>query len=348
MGSIPFSEITRDFFDGVPDPQTFGIRAIDTDVSLMRTELGGDGRHYFAKQEYSPAVHRREPRAEQWKDSQGKRYNAYWWHETVRASQKSGIEPGDQLVLAYYPNSLDPYPVATTVDVALFKNNNQNRKTRGPHALSRAFASEEEFLTWIESTNLDFFQQSKLLVARVARPTPVRFDTPDHVVSQAPKLVFGLIGKPETAESLTQQIFEDPELHAALNDLRGEIQQPDEDTVKLAIRIALAGPFIDPSQWYGRPVREFVVDVVRRCCKQSTNSRESGSMHAVAAEYPSEMVPISWTQELTTDQLRLELRAEEIALKEMETRKDFLELQVRRLTESISAIESLLGNNTTP
>jgi hypothetical protein len=348
MGSIPYSEITRDFFDGVPDPQTFGIRCIDTDVSLMRTELGDDGRLYYAKQEYSLAVHRREPRAEQWKDSQGKRYNAYWWHETVRVSPKRDIGPGYQLVLAYYPNTLDLYPVATTVDVAPFKNNNQNRKTRGPHALDRAFESEEEFLTWIESTNLDFFQQSKLLVARVARPTPVRFDIADYVVSQAPKLVFGLVAKPETAESLTQQIYQDPELHAALDDLKGESQQPDEDTIKRAILIALAGPFIDPSQWYGRPVCEFVVDVVRRFCKQSTDSGESGSMHAVAAEYPSEVVPISWTQELTTDQLRLELRAEEIALKEMETRKDFLELQVRRLTESISAIESLLGNNTTP
>jgi chaperonin cofactor prefoldin len=41
----------------------------------------------------------------------------------------------------------------------------------------------------------------------------------------------------------------------------------------------------------------------------------------------------------------MELRAEVDALKEMETRKDFLELQVRRLTESISAIDSLLGND---
>jgi hypothetical protein len=345
MGSIPFREITRDFFDGVPDPQTFGTRSIDTDVSLMRTELGGDGRLYYAHHEYSTAVHRREPRTEQWKDSQGKRYSAYWWHETVRVSKNCGIEPGDQLVLAYYPNTLAPYPVPSTVDVAPFKNNNQNRKTRGPHALDRAFASEEEFLNWIESTHLDFFQQSKLLVARVARPTPLRLDVAEHGETQAPKLVFGLISKPENADSLIQQIYEDPDFHAALDDLKAEIHQPEEETIKQAIRIALAGPFIDPSQWYGRSVCEFAIDVVRRWCQQTTASGESGSMHDVVTEYPPEMLPLFWTQEFSREQLRMELRAELNALKEMETRKDFLELQVRRLTESISAIESLLGNN---
>jgi hypothetical protein len=345
MGSIPFTELTRDFFDGVPDTQTFGIRGTETAVSLMRTELGSDGRVYYAHREYSRAVHRREPRAEQWRDLQGTDRIAYWWHETVRVSKKCGIEPGDQLVLAYYPNTLASYPVPSTVDIAPFKNNNQNRKTRGPHALDQSFESEEKLLAWIELSNLDFFQQSKLFVARVARPTPVRLDVIEPSETRAPKLVFGLVSKPESVETLTRRIYEDHELHAALDELREEIQQPDQATIERAIHIALAGPFIDPSQWYGRAVFEFAVDVVRRLCKQSVSSEPSDPMQEVAAQYPSETVPLFWTQELSLEQLRIEQRAEESALKEMETRKSLLEMQVRRLTESISAIESLLETN---
>jgi hypothetical protein len=347
MGSIPFSEITRDLFDGVPDAQTFGVRCIDTPVSLMRTELLGNGRLHFAGLEYSPAVHRQEPRSEQWKDVGGKRYSAYWWHETVRVGQKLGVEPGDQLVLAYYPNTLSQHPIPATVDTVPFKKFNNNRKSRGPHALDREFDSEEEFLTWIESTQLDFFQQSKYLVARVARPTPVRFDIAKHVATHAPKLVFGLITQPETAESLIQKIYEETELQAALHELGGVIQNPDEDTIKRAIRIALAGPFRDPSQWYGRPVCELAIDVIRRLCRHATSCEASSSFADVSSS-PTEEVPFFWTRDLGIHQLHLELRAEEVAFKDMEARKDFLELQVRRLTESIAAIESLLGHDTTP
>jgi len=342
---MPFSEITKEFFDGVPGTETFGIRAIDTDVSLMRTEVRGDGRLYFASQEFSPAIHRQEPRAERWRDTQDKQHIAYWWHETVRVSEKHGIEPGDQLVLAYYPNTVSSGPIPSTVDIVPFKNYNKNRKTRGPHALDQPFESEDEFLTWIESTHLDPFQQSKMVVARVARPTPVRLEATQDVEARAPKLVFGLVVKPDTAESLTQKIFEETELHTALNELGREIQQPGEDTIKLAIRIALAGPFRDPSQWYGRPVCDLVIDLVRRLCSHGTTSDEAISMKDVASS-PSGKASFSWAQELSIDQLRLELRGEEIALKEMEARREFLELQVRRLTESISAIESLLGSHT--
>ena len=366
MGSLDNTPYNPNEFDGVPGEGTFGILRLERPVKLMRTAFH-DGILVYQERELA-ARNRRETCTARWKDHHDKEHWARWWHETVRLPHKASSEKGqkemqtDFLVLAGFPWSM------AQVDIAPFKKHNNKERARRPDPLKERYASEAEFLDWIEKQPQDYFQKSPLRVARVARPTPLQ-DLRDkqQQPSRPPLLVCGLIEHPNTLESLTEHLLETEILKDALTHarngtirfvfptapswitLKDSTKDAAEVLMRLAIAFALAGPESNPGFWYGKPVanfanqtfRELLNTMNRRKSKDAKVSYEEGMASVDPDDSQWDAIDDEETEGMDPDESRDELSGRE--RNDLLKRLDEERKAVNQLTAKIADFERALA-----
>jgi hypothetical protein len=309
MGS---RKINRDSFssfnDLLPDCH-FGSESADIAIKIMPI-CQDEGKLVFGDCEID-AVSCIEGAHVNWIDIDGRHRESSWWYESVRIPRNRGISEGDELIVSLFPWS------GLQVSVSRF----QSIAAMEPHSFSGNrflldssevfFQNESELITSFFADDLRFFGDSDSLIAVVRQPILFHglFQVGDRQprAKDRPRLVYGVVRRPENVESVSMALFEDsavlemrhlaskgklsfafPSAPSGLT-LSYEVRDLVEGLLLILVRMVLAGPSDKSEKWFGKPV-SLLLGQVFRAVLNNLNRQEvsrkkkegSGSRHMVS------------------------------------------------------------------